>query len=110
MFRFILIAIGVALVGYHIHARADEPAKVFVVNTQDASVSLVDLRTMKEERRFPVGPRPYGIAVTQDGRTVAVGVEDEEAVRFKSAQRRFGIARYTTIGVISIQIDHIIKV
>lgn len=65
-------------------ATTAEPTQVFVVNTQDASVSLVDLKAMKEEKRFPVGPRPYGIAVTQDGRTVAVGVEDEEAVKFFS--------------------------
>jgi YVTN family beta-propeller protein len=58
------------------------PKQVFVVNTQDASVSLVDLATMKELERYPVGPRPYGIAVSQDGRTVAVGVEDEECVKF----------------------------
>jgi YVTN family beta-propeller protein len=58
------------------------PAQVFVVNTQDASVSLVDLKGMKEARRFQVGPRPYGVAVSRDGKTVAVGVEDEERVKF----------------------------
>lgn len=58
------------------------PKKVFVVNTQDASVSLVDLDTMQEVRRIPVGPRPYGIAVSRDGKTLAVGVEDEEKVKF----------------------------
>ncbi|MGH8246810.1 MAG: YncE family protein [Gammaproteobacteria bacterium] len=61
------------------------PARVFVVNTQDASVSLVDLQAMKEVRRHQVGPRPYGIAVTRDGGTVAVGVEDEEKVKFFEA-------------------------
>ena len=61
------------------------PLRVFVVNTQDASVSLVDLEAMKEVRRFPVGPRPYGIALSPDGRTVAVGVEDEEKVKFFDA-------------------------
>jgi DNA-binding beta-propeller fold protein YncE len=65
-------------------ASAAEPTKVFVVNTQDASVSLVDLTSMKELNRFAVGNRPYGIAVTRDGQTVAVGVEDEEAVKFFS--------------------------
>lgn len=70
-------------------ARSDKatigaPLRVLVVNTQDASVSLVDLETMKEVKRFPVGPRPYGIAVTRDGETVAVGVEDEEQVKFFS--------------------------
>jgi hypothetical protein len=60
------------------------PRQVLVVNTQDASVSLVDLATMRELSRHPVGPRPYGIAVSQDGLTVAVGVEDEECVKFFS--------------------------
>lgn len=64
------------------HVQAATPANVLVVNTQDASVSLVDLQTMKEARRISVGPRPYGIAVTQDGQTIAVGVEDEEKVKF----------------------------
>ncbi len=61
---------------------ANSPARVYVVNTKDASVSLVDLQTMKELTRLPVGPRPYGIAVSKDGKTVAVGVEDEEKVKF----------------------------
>lgn len=60
------------------------PKQVFVVNTGDASVSLVDLATMKEVARHKVGPRPYGIAVTRDGKSVAVGVEDEECVKFFS--------------------------
>ena len=53
---------------------AAEPREVLVVNTQDASVSLVDLGTMKEVERHDVGPRPYGIAVSKDQKTVAVGV------------------------------------
>ncbi len=63
-------------------ATSATPRQVFVVNTQDASVSLVDLPSMKEVNRFKVGPRPYGIAVLGDGKTVAVGVEDEEKVKF----------------------------
>src|SRR5438876_4180174 len=60
------------------------PKQVLVVNTGDASVSLVDLAAMKEVQRWKVGPRPYGIAVSQNGKTVAVGVEDEEKVKFFS--------------------------
>lgn len=85
MLRFIFAIIGAVLVCYPLFAApAAEPTKVFVVNTQDASISLVDLATLKEEQRFPVGSRPYGIAITPDARTVAVGVEDEEAVKFFS--------------------------
>ena len=58
------------------------PGAVLVVNTQDASVSRVDLASMKEVGRFPVGERPYGIAVSRDGKTVAVGVEGEQKVKF----------------------------
>ena len=68
----------------HAAAASEErpPREVLVVNTQDGSVSRVDLTAMKEVGRFPVGERPYGIAVTRDGKTVAVGVEGEEKVRF----------------------------
>jgi YVTN family beta-propeller protein len=69
-------------------ARADEkaaaPKQAFVVNTGDGTVSLVDLEKMKEVKKHKAGPRPYGIAVTRDGKTAAVGVEDEECVKFFS--------------------------
>jgi DNA-binding beta-propeller fold protein YncE len=66
---------------------AEGPAtrQVLVVNTQGASVSRVDLGEMKEVARYPVGDRPYGIAVTRDGRTVAVGLEGKESVGFFAA-------------------------
>jgi YVTN family beta-propeller protein len=78
-------------------AMGAEPTRVFVVNTQDASVSLVDLATMTEEKRFPVGSRPYGIAVTPDARLVAVGVEDEESVKVFSLPD-FGLKGKVPIG------------
>ncbi len=87
MFRSLVALLGVAVfLGQNTRANAqgEQPAKVFVVNTQDASISLVDLKSFKEEKRIPVGQRPYGIAIAPDGRTVAVGVEDEEVVKFFS--------------------------
>jgi YVTN family beta-propeller protein len=74
----ILLSVFVAPV----RGQQSTPTRVFVVNTQDASVSLVDISSMKEVRRIPVGPRPYGVVVSRDGRTLAVGVEDEEKVKF----------------------------
>ncbi len=80
------------------------PKQVFVVNTQDASVSLVDLATMKELKRHKVGDRPYGIAVSQDGKTVAVGVEDEDlilvALHLDGPRDSGGIARRFGVGPI----------
>jgi len=57
-------------------------AKIFVVNTADSSISLVDLNTMKEVRRIPVGVRPYFVALSGDGKTLAVTVEGEDKIRF----------------------------
>jgi YVTN family beta-propeller protein len=63
-------------------SKAATQARVLVVNTADASVSVVDLAAMREERRVPVGQRPYGVAVTRDGSLAVVGVEGDEKVRF----------------------------
>ncbi len=65
-------------------AHGQAPKRVFVVNTGDGTVSLVDIAGMKEVERYKVGLRPYGIAVSNDGKTVAVGVEDEQCVKFYS--------------------------
>jgi hypothetical protein len=102
-----VLALGAATTAVIVPCRAAEPVprQVFVVNTQDASVSLVDLTTMKELQRHPVGPRPYGIAVGKDGQTVAVGVEDEECVKFYSLPD-FKLKGKTPIG--KMHNDHII--
>lgn len=84
---------------------AETPRQVFVVNAQDASVSLVDIATMKEVRRIPVGPRPYGIVVSLDGRRLAVGVEDEERVKFYDTTE-FKLLGKTRIG--KMYNDHIV--
>jgi YVTN family beta-propeller protein len=80
--------VALLLVACAVHAGPSkaEPSpsalEVLVVNTGGGSVSLVDLGAMKEVRQAPVGKKPYGIAVTRDGKTVAVGVEGEEMVKF----------------------------
>jgi YVTN family beta-propeller protein len=109
-FRQILTVLAVVACLVATAARADEessttPRQVFVVNTGDGSVSLVDLATVKEVKRYEVGPRPYGIAVSRDGKTVAVGVEDEECVKFFSLPE-FQLKGKTRIG--KMFNDHII--
>jgi DNA-binding beta-propeller fold protein YncE len=76
---------------------APAPKQVFVVNTGGGTVSRVDLGTMKQVETYEVGPRPYGIAVSRDGKTVAVGVEDEECVKFFSLPE-FKLKGKTPIG------------
>jgi hypothetical protein len=75
------------------------PAQVLVVNTQDASISLVDLVAMKEVSRHSVGTRPYGIAVSKDCKTV------EECVKFFSFPD-FQLKGKTPIG--KMHNDHIV--
>jgi DNA-binding beta-propeller fold protein YncE len=76
-----LIASILLFPGLPVTAQPTAPRQAFVVNTGDGTVSLVDLADVKEVQRYEVGPRPYGIAVSRDGKTVAVGVEDEECVK-----------------------------
>jgi DNA-binding beta-propeller fold protein YncE len=81
------------------------PSQLLAVNTGDGTVSHVDLASMKEVKRHQVGPRPYGVAVSRDGKTVAIGVEDEEKVKF------FSLPEFTPKGETKIgkmHNDHII--
>lgn len=87
MFRSLILGCLVMTSGLSAFAADDtdvksSPKQVLVVNTGDASVSLVDLTKLTEVKRFPVGAKPYGIAISRDGKTVAVGVEDEKCVKF----------------------------
>ncbi len=84
--RSVLAAVALGLLlAPRLAAAETAPATVLVVNTQGGSVSRVDLATMKGTGQFPVGPTPYGIAVSRDGQTVAVGVEGDERVKFFAA-------------------------
>jgi YVTN family beta-propeller protein len=95
------------VLGRQVAAHPDHPPKrVLVVNTQDETVSTVDLATMKEVHADHVGKRPYGIAVSADGKTAAVGVEDEECVKFFSLPD-FKLKGTTKIG--KMFNDHIVR-
>ena len=86
-------------------AQAAAPDQVLVVNTGDDSVSLVDLATLREVKRFEVGRSPYGVAVTRDGKTVAVGVEGEGKVKFYDVK---GFAFKAEVPIGPMHHDHIV--
>jgi len=93
----------VALLGF---ARAEAAvSRVFVVNTKGASVSLVDLAAQKEIHRISVGEKPYGIALTRDGKVMAVGVEGEQKIKFYDTGT-FKLKGETRVG--PMQSDHIV--
>ena len=81
--KLLIPFVSAMLLGLALQAKADDvPNRLFVVNTGDESVSLVDLKAMKEIKRFYVGASPYGVVVSPDGKRVAIGVEGEGKVKF----------------------------
>lgn len=86
--RFKNFAIGVTFVlGAGISfmcAEQTKASKIFMTHPADSSVSLIDLNTMKEIRKIHVGPNPYFPAVSGDGKTLAVTVEDEKKIKYYS--------------------------
>lgn len=105
VFMLAVVVVIVSLVSTPSHAAENSPSRVFVVNTKDASVSLVDLKEMKETKRIPVGNGPYGVAVVEGGKTLAVGVEDEEKIKFYD-MKDFKLKGETKIG--KMHNDHIV--
>jgi len=102
---YLVVTVLAGLAAVSTTADAADPTHVLVVNTQEASISLVELAGMTEIRRIPVGPRPYGIALTADGNRVAVGVEGEGKVKFLDTTT-FEVEGQASIG--KMHNDHII--
>ena len=101
----IFLFVTIFLPFYKVIAAEQESTIVYVANTQGNSVSVVDISAMKEIKQFKVGLEPYGIALSKDGKTVAVGVEGEGKVKF------FDTTGYKLKGEVSIDKmfhDHII--
>jgi YVTN family beta-propeller protein len=54
-------------------AHANAAGLAFVINSGDASVSLIDVDTHREVRRIPVLREPHHMALTPDGKSLLVG-------------------------------------
>ena len=53
-------------------AAPTQPAKVYVGNFKDNTVSVIDTDAGKVVATVPVSAGPHGMAITQDGRTVYI--------------------------------------
>ncbi len=111
--RWFRVVLGAAMILTPLRAGANDiPRQLFVVNTGDETVSLVDLTAMKEIKRIKVGASPYGVAVSPDGvavspdgKRVAIGVEGEGKVKF------FDTDKFNQLGEVKIgdmHHDHIV--
>lgn len=68
------LATGLLLVTFPPFAQAAWAAKLaFVINSSDASVSLLDIDRMVELRRVPVLREPHHMALTPDGKYLLIG-------------------------------------
>jgi YVTN family beta-propeller protein len=68
--RALLIGAGAAAVGVHAAARAAHP--IFVLNSQDADVSVIDPSTFAVTRRIAVGKEPHHLYLTPDEKSLIV--------------------------------------
>lgn len=51
---------------------AEPPPPIFVLNSQDASVSVIDPRTWKETQRLPTGKEPHHLYLTPDEKSLII--------------------------------------
>lgn len=66
------LAIVAALVGASV-AAADKPSNpIFVLNSLDASISVIDTASFTELRRIPTGKEPHHLLPTPDGKSLIV--------------------------------------
>jgi YVTN family beta-propeller protein len=70
-FRFLAFALCFCFGGAAVPARA-EPAPLFVLNSLDASVSVIDTVKWTETKRIPTGKQPHHLYLTPDEKSVIV--------------------------------------
>jgi PQQ-dependent catabolism-associated beta-propeller protein len=58
----------------------------YISNEKDNTVSVVDLDKLEVVRTYPVGQRPRGITMTNDGKYVLLCASDEDAVQVIDAK------------------------
>ncbi|MFN9805694.1 MAG: YncE family protein, partial [Betaproteobacteria bacterium] len=66
-------ALAAVALGMSVLAAPAGANMVVVLNSGEASVSLIDPATRKEVKRFPVGKEPHHLMRTPDGKSLIVG-------------------------------------
>lgn len=61
---------------------AAQPAPIFVLNSQDANVSVIDATSWKEMRRIPTGKEPHHLYLTPDEKSVIVANATADSLTF----------------------------
>lgn len=87
MFRFVIVALALGM-GASTAVRAES---VVILNSEDASYSIVDRATRTEVTRLPLGREPHHLAVTPDGKEVLLAstvTNDLVAIDTTNGQQR----------------------
>jgi YVTN family beta-propeller protein len=69
-FRWVLVFAASALFSGSIFA--DQPAPLFVLNSLDANVSVIDPQSWAETKRIPTGKEPHHLYLTPDERSLII--------------------------------------
>jgi len=72
LLRFFCLLAALAALAFPVAALA-QPNPVFVLNSLDASVSVIDPATWTETRRIPTGKEPHHVYLTPDSKSLIVG-------------------------------------
>jgi YVTN family beta-propeller protein len=64
------------------HAAAAQAAPIFVLNSLDATVSVIDRASWKEIRRLPTGKEPHHLYMTPDEKSVIVANAQADSLTF----------------------------
>lgn len=73
--QLVQLGIASALFGFVTHALAAnpvEPSLAVVLNSGDASVSLIDMKTRKVTKTMPIGKEPHHLMMTPDEKTLLI--------------------------------------
>ena len=76
------LALAAALFGAFVQGAAAEAAPVFVLNSLDANVSIIDPTTWTEVRRLPTGKEPHHLYLTPDEKSLIVANSLSDSLTF----------------------------
>ncbi len=81
--RFLAVAVfGLQFFGVSAQAPASAPAPVFVLNSLDGTVSVIDPVSWTEKKRIPTGKEPHHLYMTPDEKSVIVGNALSDSLTF----------------------------
>lgn len=79
--KFLAIFFAACVIG-QATAWANTPAPVFVLNSLDANISVIDPTTWKELRRIPTGKEPHHLYLTPDEKSLIVANAGGDSLTF----------------------------